>query len=153
MKLHKDLKEFIGLLNSRRVEYLVVGGHAVAFHGYPRYTGDIDLWVRPSPQNADLLVDVLKTFAFENADELHSSFLEPGTIIQLGRPPNRIDLLTSVSGLTFEEANQEAVSTDLDGVAVRMLGKGDLLANKRASGRTKDLADIEALTGDAESAS
>jgi hypothetical protein len=89
----------------------------------------------------------LETFAFPDAKELRSSFLDPGSIIQLGRPPNRIDLMTSVSGVTFEAAAETAVATDLDGVPVRMIGRAELLSNKRASGRAKDLSDIEALTG------
>ena len=97
MKLHKDLREFIELLNSHDVDYVVVGGHAVAFHGYPRYTGDIDFLVRPTEENASRIVAVLEAFGFAGAHELKASLTQPEKIVQLGRPPNRIDILTSAS--------------------------------------------------------
>lgn len=92
MKIQKDLREFIELLNSHGVEYLVVGGHAVAFHGYPRYTGDIDFLVRPTEENASRIVAVLESFGFSDAHEIKVSLTQPEKIVQLGRPPNRIDI-------------------------------------------------------------
>jgi len=145
VKLQKDLREFIELLNSHRVEYLVVGGHAVAFHGYPRYTGDIDFLVRPSEENASRLVAVIERFGLAEADNLKPTLMQREKIVQIGRPPNRIDILTSASGIDFEEAWERASSGSLDGLPVRFPDLGSLLKNKRASGRAKDLADVEEL--------
>lgn len=145
MKLQKDLREFIELLNSHKVEYLIVGGHAVAFYGYPRYTGDIDFFIRADDQNASRVVAVLKEFGFSDADKLATALTEPEKIVQLGWPPNRIDLLTSISGIAFDEAAAVAVSGEIDGVPVQFPSLDSLLQNKRASGRTKDLADVEQL--------
>jgi hypothetical protein len=131
-------------LNSKQVEYLIVGGHAVAFHGYPRYTGDIDFFIRPSPENAQRIIAVLTDFGFRR-DLSAQDFETPGRIIQLGRPPNRIDLLTAISGVDFDEAWASRVQSKMDGLAVAFIGKDALLKNKHASGRTKDLADVEQL--------
>lgn len=144
MKLQKDLREFIELLNSHGVEYLVVGGHAVAFHGYPRYTGDIDFLIRATEENTARIMSVIKHFGID-ADALKAALTEPGKIVQIGRPPNRIDILTSASGIDFDEAWGGAVGGSLDGVPVRFPDIGSLLKNKRASGRMKDLADVEEL--------
>lgn len=152
MKLQKDLREFIELLNSHGVEYLVVGGHAVAFHGYVRYTGDIDFLVRPTVENAARVVGVLESFGFTDVDQLAASLAEPEKVVQLGRPPNRIDLLTSVSGVDFDLAWQRAVPGELDGIPVRFPDLQVLLDNKRAAGRAKDLADVEELEKVASSA-
>ncbi|MEX0718698.1 MAG: nucleotidyltransferase [Planctomycetaceae bacterium] len=145
MKLHSDLREFIELLNAHGVEFVVVGGHAVGFHGHPRYTGDIDFVVRPTPENAARIVQVLRTFGFPDAGKLEESLTDPATIVQLGRPPNRIDLLASISGVTFDALWTRSVPATLDGVPVRFPDLDSLLANKRASGRAKDLADVEEL--------
>lgn len=145
MKLQKDLREFIELLNSHGVDYVVVGGHAVAFHGYPRYTGDIDFLVRPTEENASRIVAVLESFGFSGAHELRASLTQPEKIVQLGRPPNRIDILTSASGVDFEEVWKQAVVAELEGLPVRFPDLSSLLKNKRASGRAKDLADVEEL--------
>jgi uncharacterized nucleotidyltransferase DUF6036 len=141
VKLQKDLREFIELLNSHEVEYLIVGGHAVAFHGYPRLTVDIGCFVRPSTANARRLTAVLQAFGFGTVVD-EQAFTSPDKIIQLGRPPNRIDLLTGISGISFDEAWENRVSAQLDGVPVAFIGRETLLRNKRASGRAKDLADI-----------
>jgi predicted nucleotidyltransferase len=141
----KDLKEFIELLNSNGVEYLLVGGHAVAYHGYPRFTGDIDFFVKPSPENAARMGLVLRTFGFVNTGSVEQSLTEAGKIIQLGRPPNRIDLLTYISGVTFDEALLDSTEVEIEGVPVRMIGLESLLTNKRASNRPKDLADVSQL--------
>lgn len=146
MKLHSDLREFIGFLSSREVEYLVVGGHAVAFHGYPRVTGDIDFLLRSTPENADRMLRVLEDFGFGDLGLTATDFTAPGRVVQLGHPPNRIDLMTSISGLSFEEAWEGRVAGTLDGLPVWFLGKSALLRNKRASGRARDLADLEALS-------
>jgi hypothetical protein len=145
VKLQKDLREFIELLNSHKVEYLVVGGHAVAYHGHPRYTGDIDFFVRPSAENAARVAAVIRAFGFPDAALDASTFTELDKVVQLGRPPYRIDILTSISGLSFEEAWADCVESELDRIPVRFIGKKALVANKRASGRAKDLADVDEL--------
>jgi hypothetical protein len=144
-KLQADLREFIGLLNSHKVEYLVVGGHAVAFHGHPRFTGDIDFLIRTTPSNAQRVLDVLNAFGFGTLGIAERDLLEPGRIVQLGYPPNRIDILTSISGVEFDSAWEGRVQTVMDNQPVSILGWGELLQNKQASGRQKDLADIEKL--------
>ncbi len=145
VKLQRDLREFIGLLNAHSVDFVVMGGHAVAFHGYPRFTGDIDFLVRPSETNASRLVAVLKSFGFPDADVLRDGFSKPGIVLQLGAPPNRIDLLTSVSGVDFDRVWRTSVMSEIDGQPARFPAKAVLLENKRAAGRTKDLADVEEL--------
>jgi Nucleotidyltransferase of unknown function (DUF6036) len=144
-KLQADLREFIGLLNSHNVEYLVVGGHAVAFHGHPRFTGDIDFLIRTTPSNARRVLDVLNAFGFGTLGIAERDLLEPGRIVQLGHPPNRIDMLTSISGVDFDSAWEGRVQTVMDDQQVSLLGWDDLLKNKQAAGRQKDRADIEKL--------
>lgn len=145
MKLQQDLREFIELLNSHGSEYLVVGGHAVAFHGHPRFTGDIDFLVRGSVDNAERILGVLRAFGFGDLALTTADFVKPGSVVQLGRPPNRIDLLTSISGVTFDDAWAGRVAGRLDGVPVFFLGLQALLENKLASGRPKDIADVAKL--------
>ena len=145
MKLPTDWREFIELLNSCGVEYVVVGGHAVGYHGYPRYTGDIDFFVRPSEENASRLAEVLLKFGFDGAEELRTTLQETDKIVQLGRPPNRIDLMTSISGVDFDEAQASSVAAMMDGIPVPMIGREALLKNKRETARTKDLADAEEI--------
>jgi hypothetical protein len=148
MKLSKDLREFVALLNAAEVKYLLVGGHALAYHGYPRYTGDVDFFVEMSPGNAAALESVLKEFGFGELDIARDDFLQPETIVQLGRPPNRIDLITSISGVTFAEAWEARVRTEIDGLPVGIISKALLVRNKRASNRPKDVADLAELLGD-----
>lgn len=143
--LQSDLREFIGLLNSLKVEYLVVGGHAVAFHGHPRFTGDIDFFVRATGENAERILRVLDAFGFGSLGITAADLTEPGQVIQLGRPPNRIDILTSISGIDFDSAWTSRAPADLDGHAVNFIGAEGLLKNKLASGRPKDLADAAKL--------
>ena len=145
MKLQDDLREFIELLNLEKVDYVVMGGHAVGFHGYPRFTGDIDLWIRPAPANALRVVEVLKQFGFPDADTILGVLSEPGRMLQLGAPPNRIDLLTSVSGIDFDTTWGDTVPGEIDDLPVRFPSLEVLLQNKRASGRPKDLADVDQL--------
>jgi predicted nucleotidyltransferase len=145
VKLHKDLREFVGLLLSQGVEFLVVGGHAVAFHGYPRLTEDVDLFVRPSLENGTRIMKALELFGFGNVGLTAEDFTAPDRMIQLGRVPNRIDLLTQLWGLTFDEAWASRVPGDLDGLQVFVIGREELIRNKRATARTQDLADAEKL--------
>ena len=145
MSLNADLREFIELLNSRGVEYVIVGAHSLAFHARPRYTGDLDILVRPSPENAAKLVSLLRDFGFAKGDLAESDFTVPEQMIQLGRTPNRIDLLTSISGVTVEDAFSTRMLAELEGLPVFVLSKEALILNKRAVGRPQDMADLESL--------
>lgn len=145
MKLHSDLREFVALLNSHGVEYLVVGGHAVAFHGHPRFTGDIDFLIAATPPNAARVLACLAAFGFPDLGVTQDDLLQAGQIVQLGRPPNRIDLLTSISGVAFVDAWRTRIAGTLDELPVAYLDLESLLQNKRASGRPKDLADVDKL--------
>lgn len=132
-------------MNDHRVEYLLIGGYAVAYHGYTRTTGDIDLWVALSPQNAQRIVDVLKAFGFAVPNLSVELFLKPGKIVRMGVPPIRIEIMTAVSGLEFAQAYSSKVDALIDGVSVTVIGREDLKTNKRASGRLKDLDDLNHL--------
>ncbi|MBA2271265.1 MAG: nucleotidyltransferase [Chthoniobacterales bacterium] len=145
MPLSSDLREFLGLLNSRGVEYVIVGAHSLAFHGRPRYTGDLDILVRGTLVNAAKLVDLLNQFGFGASNFKPSDFTEPEQLIQLGRVPNRIDLLTSITGVTTDEAFATKIEATLDDIPVFILSKEALVRNKRAVGRPQDMADIETL--------
>lgn len=144
-KLQADLKEFIDLLNSHKVEYLIVGGHAVAFHGHPRFTGDIDFFIRITPLNVQRLLAVLNDFGFGNVGITDRDLLEPKRTLQLGYPPNRIDILTSISGVDFDSAWESRIESVMDDQPVMIIGWNELLRNKNAAGRRKDLADVEKL--------
>jgi hypothetical protein len=144
-KLQADLREFIVLLNSHHVEYLLVGGHAVAFHGHPRFTGDIDFLVRTTPENASRVLSVLSDFGFADLSITPNDLIEPGRVLQLGHPPNRIDVFTSISGVDFDAAWAARVQAYLDDQPVSLLSREHLIQNKRASGRQKDLADVAKL--------
>ena len=145
MALSKDLREFLELLNSGGVDYVIVGAHSLAFHGRPRYTGDLDILLRSTPEQALKIIELLKGFGFSDVDFKPTDFTEPEQIIQLGREPNRIDLLTSISGVTNDEAFSSKVLAELDGIPVFVLSKEALIRNKRAVGRPQDLADIDSL--------
>jgi len=146
MDLNKDFRDLCALLNARNVEYLIVGGYAVAFHGAPRFTGDIDLFIRPAEENMKRMLEAVREFGFPTADVTTQMLLERNTIVQLGREPRQIHLMSSISGVTWETAwNSREPGTYMD-VKVFYIGREELIANKRACGRTKDLADVEALT-------
>ena len=147
MGLSKDWREFLELLNSRGVDYVIVGAHSLALHGRPRYTGDLDILVGSTPANARMLIDVLNQFGFAASGFKESDFLEAGQLIQLGRAPTRIDLLTSISGVTSEEAFATKISAKLDEIPVFILAREALIRNKRAAGRPQDLADLDVLGG------
>lgn len=143
--LNQDFKEFIQSLNENEVAYLVVGGFAVAFHGHPRYTKDIDIWLRPSESNAEATVAALAQFGFGSLDINKEDFLHPDRIIQLGYPPAHINLLTTIPGVDFDECYQARIQTVMNGVTVSFIDLDNLKTNKRASGRLQDLADVESL--------
>ena len=145
MELQKDLREFIASFLSHKVEFLLVGGYALAYYGAPRFTEDIDFLVRISPENATRIETVLKEFGFGNIGISSRDFLEPEQVVQLGRPPHRIDLLTSISGVPWEEAWAKRQEVNLGGMAVWAIDRELLIRNKRASGRPQDLADVTRL--------
>src|SRR5437867_3425479 len=130
MPLSNDLREFLKLLNSRGIDYVIVGAHSLAFHGRPRYTGDLDILVRSTPENASRLVDLLSRFGFKDPAFKESDFTEPEQMIQLGRAPNRIDLFTSITGVASDDAFATRISTVLDGIPVFILDKNALIRNK-----------------------
>jgi hypothetical protein len=143
--LNQDFKEFIKLLNDNGVRYLVVGGYAVALHGYPRYTKDIDVWVEMTVENASKIVKALDQFGFGSLDLKVSDFIEPDQIVQLGYPPRRIDILTTLPGVEFSECYPLHIKVDVEDVAVDFIDIESLKKNKKASGRHQDLADLENL--------
>ena len=145
MNLQPDFKDFIALLNRHAVVYLVVGGFAVAHHGYPRFTGDIDFWLWIDPENADRTVMALREFGFAGPDISAEDFLRPNHVVQLGYPPNRIDLLTGVTGLEFDESWQTRETVEFEGQPIPFLSLSDLKLNKRLVGRKKDELDLENL--------
>jgi hypothetical protein len=145
MPLNSDLREFIECLNSNEVEYLVVGALAVSWHGFARYSADIDLLIRPSQANAVRVLRALSQFGFGSLDLSASDLTVPGKVIQLGYEPNRIDLMTSITGVSFEDAWDDRTRGDLDGLRVNFIGRSALLRNKDATGRAKDRIDAEEL--------
>ncbi len=145
MPLSKDLREFIECLNSNEVEYLIVGALAVSWHGFPRYSADIDFLIRPSQANAARVLRALSQFGFGILDITASDLTVTGRVIQLGYEPNRIDLMTSITGVSFDDAWDDRASGDLDGLPVNFIGRSSLLRNKEATGRAKDRIDAEEL--------
>jgi len=143
--LNPDFNAFVESLNANRVRYLVVGGYAVAFYGHPRYTKDFDLWIEMSPENAARVVRALDQFGFGSLGLKADDFLVPDQVIQLGFPPNRIDLLTTLSGVDFAACYALRVEVELGAVSVAFIDLVHLKENKKASGRHQDLADLEHL--------
>jgi hypothetical protein len=143
--LNQDFKEFIQLLNNNHVRYLVVGGYAVALHGYPRYTKDMDIWVELKAANAKRIVKTLEQFGFGSLGLKESDFLVEDQIIQLGYAPNRIDILTTLPGVSFRECYDKHLVVEIEGVKVNFIDLDSLRKNKKASGRLQDLADLEKL--------
>ncbi len=141
----KDFKEFIALLNSNKVAYLIVGGYAVSFHGYPRYTGDLDIWVQMSIENANRLINALSDFGFGRGNFSPDDFLQPYQVLQLGYPPFRIDIITSIDGVIFEACYLNHALMKVDELQVPVIGIEDLRKNKLATGRNKDKIDWENL--------
>jgi hypothetical protein len=143
--LDKDLRALLELFRSHGVEFLVTGGHAVAFHGRPRLTEDLDLFVRPDAENGQRIVDALKAFGFGSLELSAEDFTADDRVIQLGRAPNRVDLLTRLYGVEFSEAWTHRVPARLGDIEVSMISREHLIRNKRATGRTQDIADAEFL--------
>ncbi len=145
MELSQDFKEFVQLLNAHKVEYLIVGGYAVAFHGFPRSTGDIDFWIKPFPENAERLMKALIDFGFGSVDLSKDDFLKKDQVIQLGFPPNRIDIMTNVSGVEFDECWKEKEEIDFEGEKINFISLHYLKINKEKTGRDKDKIDLKNL--------
>jgi len=143
--LPPDFKEFLKLLNAHQVEYLLIGGYAVGYHGYPRATADMDIWIAMDPANARKIVAVLKEFGFNLPDLSPELFLKEWQVIRLGVPPVRIEIATTISGVNFRECYAEKVLGELDGEQVKLISLKHLKINKKASGRHQDLADLENL--------
>jgi len=143
--LPPDFKEFLKLLNAHKVEYLLIGGYAVGYHGYPQATVDMDIWIAMHPVNAERMVSVLKEFGFDLPELSPQLFLKEWQIIRLGVPPVRIELATTISGVNFSECYAERVTDVLDGVEVNLISLKHLKLNKKAAGRHQDLADLENL--------
>lgn len=141
----QDFVEFIELLNKHNVAYMIVGAHALAFHGRPRHTGDLDIWIKPDTQNATKLVTVINDFGFGSLGLTESDFLKENYVTQLGYPPLRINILNAVSGVEFDKAYANKVDGEVDGLKINFINIPEFIKNKQASGRKKDLADIESL--------
>ncbi|QEC45858.1 nucleotidyltransferase family protein [Pseudobacter ginsenosidimutans] len=143
--LAQDFEEFVALLNKHGVQYMVVGGYALAFHGKPRHTGDLDIWIGISKKNADKMLDVLKEFGLSAQGFTKDDFLKEGYMTQIGYPPLRIDILNSIDGVDFKDAYKNKEEVDLDGLIITYIGLQDFIKNKEASGRLQDINDIASL--------
>jgi len=145
IRLPKDFKKFLRLLNGHHVEYLLVGGYAVGYHGYPRATVGLDIWVAVSHRNARELVEAFKEFGFDVVELKEDLFLQENKIIRIGEPPLRIEVMTSVSGVDFAACYQKRIVETVDGIQINFINLEDLKVNKRAAARHKDLNDLENL--------
>ena len=145
MEVQKDFKELLELFNEHKVNYLIVGGYALAHHGVPRYTGDMDIFVKPDKENALRILRALNDFGFGSVGLKEADFRNSNKVVQLGYPPVRIDIITSISGLAWDDAYKGRVKGKYGDVQVSYIGRDHFILNKRASGRKKDIADLEAL--------
>jgi hypothetical protein len=146
LQLSPDFKEFLKLLNAHDVRYLLIGGYAVGYHGYPRATEDLDIWVAVHPDNARKIVGVLKLFGLDDPALTPDLFLQQPKIIRMGYPPMRLEITTSISGVEFDECYLSRIVDTLDDVSVNVIDLEHLKKNKKASGRAKDIADLENLS-------
>lgn len=144
-KLNQDFLEFIKLLEKHRVEYLVVGGYAVGVHGFPRYTGDIDFFIAIHEKNASSMIRVFEEFGFGDIGLDPSDFLRPHSVVEIGREPRKIQILTGIDGVAFEECYPQRTQVDYHGQTIPFIGRAELIRNKKASGRAKDLIDLDEL--------
>ena len=143
--LPKDFKEFLKLLNANQVEYLLIGGYAVGYHGYPRATADMDIWIAAKPDNSTKIINVFNDFGFSDSMLKPDIFLKEDQIVRIGLPPIRIEVITTISGVSFDECYSERVIGKIDGIQVNLIDLKHLKINKKASGRHKDLNDLENL--------
>jgi len=147
MEIYRDFRELFESFNAAKVEYVIVGGYALAHHGAPRYTRDIDLYVRPTKENSERIMAALDVFGFRPEELSAKDFQREGTFTQIGYPPVRVDLITSIAGVTWEQADAGKVTGDYGGEPVPFIGREEFIASKKAAGRRQDLADIERLVG------
>ena len=145
MEVQQDFRDLLALFSAHKVDYLIVGAHALAYHGVPRYTGDIDILVRPDPENAHQILKALETFGFGSVGLTAEDFTVPDKVIQLGVAPVRIDIVTSITGVSWEEAVAGRVQGNYGDIVVYFIGRREFIRNKQALGRKKDQADLEAL--------
>jgi hypothetical protein len=143
--VNPDFRDLFAALNGVQARYLLVGGYAVAFHAEPRFTKDLDIWIDPEAANAALVLEALRVFGAPLQELTHSDLARPGTVFQIGVPPNRIDILTAIDGVLFPEAWPNRARTTYGDQAVPVIGRAQLVQNKRASGRPQDLLDLELL--------
>ena len=143
--LNEDYRDILHALSEEKVKFILVGAYALAAHGFPRATMDIDIWVMPTARNADAVLRALRRFGAPLHDLTKEDLQKEGTIFQIGVAPRRIDIITAASGIQFEETYRRALPVNIDGIEVHIPSIEDLIRNKRATGRTKDLADAEAL--------
>jgi len=143
--LSNDFKDFLKLLNSRKVRYLLVGGHAVGIHGYPRFTSDMDIWVDSDADNASRLAIVVREFGFDLPEVEPELFQKTHKVIRMGFPPDRIKLLTTLSGVVFDDCYRQRHTVEIDGIPLDVIGMSQLITNKKAAGRHKDWDDLEHL--------
>jgi predicted nucleotidyltransferase len=145
MTLDKDFEDFVALLNRHEVDYMIVGGYALAFHGKPRHTGDLDIWIEISDDNALKMLNTISEFGMGSLGMQKEDFLQKGIITQIGYPPLRIDILNEIDGVNFKEAYANKLIIDVDGLQVNYIGLDDLIKNKKVSGRHQDISDVNEL--------
>jgi predicted nucleotidyltransferase len=145
IRLQPDFKDFLKLLREHKVQYLLIGGYAVGYHGYPRATADMDIWIAMKPDNAEKIVSALREFGFDMPILSAELFLKDKQIVRMGIPPVKLEIITSISGVEFDECYKERVTDVLDGIEVDLISLKHLKINKKASGRYKDLNDLENL--------
>jgi predicted nucleotidyltransferase len=145
MTLDKDFEDFVVLLNKHGIDYMIVGGYALAFHGKPRHTGDLDIWIDISDNNAQKMLDAIVEFGMGSLGMKKEDFLQKGIITQIGYPPLRIDILNEIDGVNFKEAYPNKLIIDVDGLLVNYIGLDDLIKNKQVSGRHQDISDVNEL--------
>jgi hypothetical protein len=146
MEVQKDFEELLKLFNKHKVEYVIVGAYALAYHGSPRYTGDLDILIKPAADNANKIIKAIKEFGFTSLGLTEEDFIVKERVIQLGVPPIRIDILTSLTGITWKQVSTRRIKSKYGKITVYFIGKKELIINKKTLGRHKDLADIESIS-------
>lgn len=148
MEVQQDFRDLLALFSKHKVDFIIVGAYALGFHGVPRYTGDLDVLVGPDADNADNVMVALNEFGFGNIGLTATDFEKEGNVIQLGFPPIRVDILTSITGITWKQAESGSVVGSFGDLMVKYIGRAEFVANKKALGRKKDIADLEAVGED-----
>lgn len=145
MEVQQDFRDLLALFNKHKVDYIIIGAYALGYHGAPRYTGDLDILVKSDAANAESIMRALLEFGFGSLELKSSDFEQEGQVIQLGLPPVRIDILTSITGISWEQAQEGSIRGEFGDLKVRYIGRNEFILNKKALGRIKDLADLEAV--------